>query len=270
MRYRLKRDKHANVIDEMSDRNNVAVKSLANLGKGLLELLYPPHCYLCGEPIQGGYICDGCLNEIERVEPPICDRCGGPLDNDRLDLCPECANRIRYFHLARSYGFYEGGLAELIKALKYQGERALSKELARYLYEIADGVREQIGATYEAITFVPMTKPELKERGFNQAALLAKDLGKALGVEAFPTLIKVRETEAQTKLKAKDRLENLKGAFSCATPGPYCKSILLIDDVYTTGATANECSKVLKEGGYEQVLVLTVARTREDRGNDVD
>lgn len=242
-------------------------KGLKNFAAGLLNLLYPPHCYVCETPLEGiikMYICANCFAMIERPKAPMCLKCGAMLSisiSNSVDLCLECANQRRFFDLARSFGIYEDGgvLASLIWGLKYRGEVALSKELAGYLYQTFNEIGQP--SQVEAITFVPLSKLRQRERGFNQAELLAKDLGKKLNLAVFPALCKIKETKPQTGLNPQERKENIKGAFALAAT-PSCKSILLIDDVYTTGATVNECSRVLKEGGYEQVCVLTVARAQ--------
>lgn len=234
-----------------------------HLAWGAVRLLYPPHCYLCNAPIEAGYICPACYAGLPRPDPegPLCARCGGPLleadPGAGTDLCPGCANRPWFFEEARFFGFYEGGLAELVKGLKFGGERALARELARYLFEAGEGLL----ARAEALTFVPLTETKLRQRGFNQAELLARELGKLARLPVIPALAKVRETADQTALGPQERLENVRDAFA-PVGRARCERILLIDDVYTTGATAEECSRALRAGGYEEVYVLTVARTR--------
>lgn len=228
---------------------------------GALKLLYPPHCYLCNAPIDAGVVCPACYAGLPRPAPegPLCARCGGPLTapDPEVDLCEGCANRPWFFEQARSFGFYEAGLAELVKGLKYGGERALARELARYLFEAGEGLLAQA----EALTFVPLTETKLRQRGFNQAELLARELSKLVKLPVVPALAKVRETADQTTLGPQERLKNVQGAFA-PVGRARCERVLLVDDVYTTGATAEECSRALREGGYEEVYVLTVARTR--------
>ncbi len=233
---------------------------LKELARGALELLYPPHCYLCNAPLEAGYICPECYASLPRPKPeePLCTRCGGPLQEAELDLCGECADRPWSFLEARSFGFYEGGLAELVKGFKYRGERALARELARYLLEAGEGLFLDRA---EALTFVPMTEEKLRQRGFNQAELLARELSGLTGLPVVPALVKVRETEEQATLRGQERWKNVQGAFTPKGEA-LCARIILVDDVYTTGATAEECSRALQEGGYSEVYVLTVARAR--------
>lgn len=226
------------------------------LASGVLGLLYPPHCYLCGVPLEESFVCPDCYRRLPRPQPPWCARCGAPVEEPEVDLCLECATRPWFFDRARSFGFYAGGLAELIRGLKYGGERALARELARYLFQAGDELLPPV----EALTFVPMSRPKLRERGFNQAELLAQELGKLADLPPVSALVKVRQTEDQTGLGPGERFKNISGAFA-----PYGKTslqrVVLVDDVYTTGATAEECARALLEGGFQEVYVLTVARS---------
>lgn len=226
--------------------------------QSLLQLLYPPKCPLCEAPIEGArFVCQGCLARIARVRPPWCVRCGEPQEGH--DLCQRCAYQEVTFERARSYGFYEGDLAELIRILKFHGERALAWELAQLLAQLLE--EGLFSEPIDGITFVPMSPESERLRGFNQAELLAECLGQLVKVPVFATLRKIRQTRPQVELSGKERIENVKGAF--APQGPTrCEKILLIDDVFTTGATATECSRTLKAAGYKRVYVLTLARTR--------
>ena len=234
-----------------------AARLLGELAGGVVRLLYPPHCYLCGLPLEEGYLCPSCHGELPRLAPPWCARCGGPLEDPEGDLCLGCANRPWFFDRARSFGLYQGGLAELVQGLKYRGERALARELARYLLEAGEDLLQ----LSEALTFVPLTPAKRRERGFNQAELLARELGRLTGLPTVSTLEKVRETVDQTGLGPKERWTNVRGAFAPLGPAR-SERILLVDDVYTTGATAEECSRALRESGYGEIYVLTVARAQ--------
>ena len=256
-------------------------EALQRLGRGTLSgalgLLYPPECALCerpldfdeDDPLQGPprFLCERCWEELrrERIELPYCARCGEPLPGPAVDLCGGCAHTTAPFEKARSYGLYEGCLARLVKLLKYHREPALAGELASLLAEVVAQERME----FEAITFVPLSRRRLRERGFNQAERLARALGKLCGAPVFPALRKARETLPQEALSRRERLLNLQGSFA-PLGRARCPRILLIDDVYTTGATVRECSSVLKEAGYERVFVLTVARTPHPRPSSAE
>lgn len=229
---------------------------------GALHLLYPPRCPLCERPLDGErvkkrFICEGCLAGIGKLKPPWCLRCGEPFERSgERDLCERCAHESLPYERARAFGLYEGDLARLIRLFKFGGERALAGELAHLLAQAL----EEIDVEVEGITFVPMHLQDQRARGFNQSELLAKQLGRLIEIPVFPTLRKPRRTRPQVELALKERLENLRGAFAPLGPAR-CERLLLIDDVYTTGATTVECSRVLQEAGYEEIYVLTVART---------
>lgn len=256
------------------------LKAVRELGQGLLELLYPHRCFLCGGPLRSssdrerdqgeeGFICSGCREGLPRLEPPFCELCGAPLEDEALDLCSECATRQRGFELARSFGYYEGGLAQLVQGLKYEREGALARELATYLLWAGGPLLARAGA----LTFVPMTRRAARARGFNQAELLARELSELTGLRVIPALKKVKETPSQTQLRWQERRENVRGAFAPRSRTYNHNSslgcIALIDDVYTTGATAEECSRALKAGGWQEVYVLTVARTRSEEAGSL-
>ncbi len=230
----------------------------------VLDLFYPPHCAVCAAPFQEGeraFLCSDCESKIERIDQSHVCHCGLPLP-EVLDLCPWCATESeRVFEQIRSFGWYEERedpdhvLSALIKIFKYSGERALAPLLAKYLDEAGRLLRPQI----EQITFVPMRPKAERERGFNQAELLAHELGKLWGIPVVRALEKIKETKPQASLSHDARRQNVQGAFRLAKFIP-CASILIVDDVYTTGATLNECARTLKESGITQLYGLTVAR----------
>jgi ComF family protein len=203
------------------------------------------------------------------------------LDADGLRICPVCRRIERPFNRAVAYGSYEGGLRELIHLLKYNRVRPAAAVLGRMLSEaIAD-----LESTFEhpamfdqtiAVIPVPLYKTKLRQRGFNQAELIARAALKQLPVAArfqlvSGVLLRTRDTESQIGLTGHQRRENLRGAFAvpCATQITG-REVLLVDDVYTTGTTASECARVLLRAGASQVWVATVARTLKLASNYVE
>ncbi|MFN4217953.1 MAG: ComF family protein [Candidatus Bipolaricaulia bacterium] len=229
----------------------------------VLDLFYPPHCAVCEEPFGDGeraFLCRECDAKIERIDQSHLCRCGLPLP-ETLDLCPTCAQGERVLEQIRSFGWYEERedpnhvLSALIKIFKYRGERALAALLVRYLDQAGQPLRPRV----EQITFVPMYPKKERKRGFNQAELLAHELGKLWGLPVVRTLEKIKDTEPQASLPHEARRENIRGAFRLAKFTP-CATILIVDDVCTSGATLSECARVLMESGIERVYGLTVAR----------
>ncbi len=226
-------------------------------GEGLLSLLFPPSCVLCGEPCEGlDPVCPDCAARLPQLEGPRCYICQEGLKDPSLDLCPVCGTRGRGFELARALGPYNSGWGTLVRELKFNKEPAIARFLASRLAEYVH--REKPFENIDIITYVPMTKADRKTRGFNQAKMLACGLGRKLDIPVRQLLAKVRQTPAQVDLPAAERRKNLRGAFEVVTSGQ--GAVLIVDDIFTTGSTVEECARALKIGGYTRVYVLTVAR----------
>jgi ComF family protein len=226
---------------------------LREAGRVLVDLFYPPRCVGCG---QGGSLyCRACRDSVRLVVPPICPLCGAP--QDRRALCARCGDCPLLVDGIRSTALFEGTLREAIHQFKYGYVRDLAAPLADLLIA---GFPE-IPVRADVIVPVPLHRRRLKERGYNQALLLAERLGEAVGVPiAHDLLYRNRHTMSQARLNAQERRRNVEDAFSCADRSVQDKRVLLVDDVCTTGATLEACSVALKERGALSVWALTVAR----------
>lgn len=177
-------------------------------------------------------------------------------------LCGECRKKKRYFTKAIAVGVYEGTLSEAIHIFKYQKKQAMAKHLNAV---VTDALLQKLADT-DIIIPVPLHKRRLNERGFNQSLLIAHYLSKRLCIPlSIDGLQRVRWTRPQIELSKDERLKNVRGAFAIGTglkPDTILKNktVVLVDDVYTTGATVNECAKVLKKAGANEVVVFTIAR----------
>ena len=227
----------------------------------LLDMLFPPVCPLCEKEIAKGSLCASCARTFseQKINEPFCPVCGVPFPNSPGPghICGECFANPRQFVEARSACVYAPGVDAAVKAFKYGGRSMLSEALGGLLLEAA----ATFSAKPDLIMPVPLHKRRLRGRGFNQSLLLARVLSKRLSVELdYLSLRRVRHTVQQTGLKPGEREKNVAGAFSLSA-GSAVKGrrVLLVDDVYTTGATINECSKVLKKAGSE-VYAITLAR----------
>jgi competence protein ComFC len=179
--------------------------------------------------------------------------CATPFASQDAVLCADCRRRRRLFSRAWSFGIYEGLLADAINLYKFYGIRRLARPLAAFLFDF-----EVAGV--DAVVPVPLTVADLRSRGFNQSLLLAKAFSKRKKIPlVMDGLLKCRETSAQIGLSAKDRARNLRDAF-CSSQRFDGMHLLLVDDVMTTGSTANECAKQLLKAGAVDVSVLTLAR----------
>lgn len=174
-------------------------------------------------------------------------------------LCGRCLKKAPPFRAARSAGIYDGVLLEAIHRFKYNGKTSLAKPLTMIMADVFPAIE------CDLIVPVPLHKTRLKERGFNQSLLLAKGLVRIYNRPMdYLNLERIRATEHQINLKGKERLMNVKDTFAVKDKAPFRdKRILLIDDVYTTGATVAECSKTLKKAGAKSVDVLTLARVAD-------
>ena len=223
------------------------------LGRGLLDLLYPPFCVGCGRP--GTMYCSTCRDGTPRIQPPLCPRCGRPQAVSRV--CHDCAVEPPSVDGIRSVMVFEGALRAAIHQFKYGYVRDLAVPLGNLLISYW----RETPLAADVIVPVPLHARRLRERGYNQAALLAQHLGLALGVPVYSNCLRrSRYTASQTRLSARERSHNVEGAFACTGTGVLGQRVLLVDDVCTTGATLGACGRALEEGGARSVWALTVAR----------
>lgn len=222
-----------------------------------LNILFPETCPVCQNPAtdhKTAPICSDCWQSVSPYECPMCQRCGKPLVSDVSMTCRECLEDAPAFSYARSFGLYEGVLKKAISLLKFYGIKRLSKPLSDIILHIEI-------PRVDAVIPVPLHEKRLRQREFNQSALLAKNIAKNLGIEVLVNcLVKVRDTMPQVGLRSQDRRKNIKHAFDIKQEELVKgKNVILIDDVVTTGATVRECSRVLKKAGAENIYVITLA-----------
>jgi len=229
----------------------------------LIQFLLPPQCPCCEkilEENQQGF-CSNCLSEIRWIEPPFCSICGVPFISGEGENhpCGGCLTHRRYFTMARALGAYQGSLQEAIHRWKYEGKTYLTSFFAKWMAEGLNRYWEP--DSFDFLIPVPLHRQRLRERGFNQVLLLAKEISFQTGIPYRKTILqKKKPTIPQVTLSGLERERGLRGAFHViGKQGLAGKSVLLVDDVYTTGATVNECSKVLRRGGAKRVDVLTLA-----------
>jgi len=231
--------------------------------EAFVSLLYPAHCAHCGAQIEAReFLCGGCLENAKRIEPPFCDTCSQPFDGaiEGTFSCANCAQRHFHFDCAVSSFRSRGMVRELIHRFKYQHEYRLRHPLADWLAESLHDARIQ-ARPFDFYVPVPLHPARLREREFNQAAVLADLLAKRSGKPVLDCLRRERYTTTQTRFDRNERMENLRNAFNLRKNiKVQGKHLLLIDDVLTTGSTVNECSRVLREAGAASIRVMTVAR----------
>lgn len=215
-------------------------------------------CDVCGAELLGESrvaICPACLEKFPFVGEEKCEICGAP-EKTEARFCVRCMRTEFLFQKNRAVAVYKDEAKHLVLRLKYRNARYLATSMSALM---ADVFLDE-GYVADCLTFVPMSKKELKARGFNQAELLANKLGERLNIPVLPLLDKCRELGEQKKLSYAERAANLKGAFLCSQEAKD-KRIVLVDDVFTTGSTANECARVLFKAKARDVSVLTFAVT---------
>lgn len=259
----MKKDKGDKTKKEKESADGRFKAKLKDVALTFKHALFPEDitCDLCGEELTAKTryrLCGACAEKMPFVGDHVCLVCGEPIDNE-ADYCIRCQNTDSVFKLNRSPLVYEDGARELIHQLKFGKKKYIATTLGAMMSDTYLSNR----VCGEIIVPVPMSAAELKKRGFNQAELLAYDVGERLGIPVLPSLNKVRETSAQKELGKKERAENLKGAFVNVFSQVKGRKILLVDDVFTTGATANECASVLLKSGAKEVSVLTAAVTKQ-------
>lgn len=228
----------------------------------LKRAVYPEDvtCNRCGAELFADtryHFCADCMEKLPFIEGKRCVTCGVPIA-DEADYCINCMNYSRAIAKCRTPLLYEGIATELIYALKFGGKRYLVKDFSAMLAD--EYVKE--GFCSDLVCSVPMTEKEKKRRGFNQSELLAKATAERLKLPYEALLTKVRDTSDQKKLGGRERAKNMEGAFTAAGGSVKGKTVLIVDDVFTTGATANECAKALKKAGARRVEVLAVCITK--------
>jgi ComF family protein len=232
----------------------------------ILDFILPSTCSYCHAPVGDSgipYFCSSCWADFAMLHGPVCPSCGRPFDSPEALLhspehrCRECRQAPKMFDQALAIGQFEGPLREAIHQFKYRPCRALGKPLGEWM---VDRVRVLIGI--DIIIPVPLHTKRLRQRGFNQALLLAHCMSERHGTPlSCDNLVRVRPTRPQVELSGEERIKNVAGAFAVLRPGEVKdKHVILVDDVFTTGATMHECAVVLKEAGAAQVTAFTLAR----------
>lgn len=240
-------------------------KLITMLIETFLELLFPEKgiCFICDnydEDIGDDHICSECREKVVYIGSHKCSVCGRPLELGYIpDKCPECINHPHYFVKAISPLEYSGIIRDAIHKYKYNKKHYMYKLFGPFLVQ---AIKEDGLEGIDLIVPVPLHSSKMSERGFNQSELLGKYISKKLNIPLdSKNLVRFKKTAVQNKLDKAERKKNVRNAFKAVDGEAFRgKRILLIDDVFTTGATVDECSKVLLKEGAKDVFVLTIAR----------
>ena len=226
-----------------------------------LDLVFPPSCGGCGK--QGVRWCDACQQKLSLVPQPVCEVCGQPQRS--VGICKACTSTRPAFYALRSCVVYNEPARPALIKLKYHRElglgEALSWNVAHYL--------DELGWQADSILPIPLSEQRFAERGYNQVDLIAHPLARLVGWKYVPgALHRTRHTSSQVGLGAGERRKNVLGAFQAESRLVAGKTMLLIDDVATTGATIDSASRALVDAGASKVYALTFARAMNNYGSD--
>jgi ComF family protein len=247
---------------------------LQELGNAAVDLLFPPCCVSCQR--LGAWLCTRCVKEIEVIHPPVCPVCGLPMEKRvpaepseiqaESPPCCRCQQQQPQLDGFRAYAFHSGPLREAIHQFKYEDLRSLAGPLGALM---AAGWATLGSNLYDpdVIVPVPLHVSRQRQRGYNQAGLLARELGRHLHQPVFEkALVRARATAPQVGLSAKERRANVHDAFRCVSDSIAGRRVLLIDDVFTTGSTLEAACRALRDRGASSVWGYTLARARPAPG----
>jgi len=239
------------------------VKRAPDLLYSALSLFYPPCCEGCAAPVRAReYLCGNCKDRAPRIVPPFCSRCAEPFDGaiDGSFACTNCANQTLHFEAAIAGYRARGVVRRVIHNFKYHKQVYLRHLVSDWLAATLDDPRMH-PSNFDVIVPVPLHPARRRERGFNQAELLARSLARRTGLPVVLVLDRVRYTTTQTAFDRAERMENLRDAFRLRPARNVRGSrVLLVDDVLTTGSTLSECARVLQDSGASFVYAATAAR----------
>lgn len=232
---------------------------IENVKNAILDLVFPRHCPVCDEvvPFDEGKVCRSCIRKIKYIKEPRCRICGKQLFDEVQMLCTDCESRKHIF----DYGFslYDyNSMKKSIYRFKYNGRSEYSQFYAEDIYK---HLKEEIEAMEaDSIIPIPVHVTKQRQRGYNQAQLIAKELSRLTGIPMYTNVVKrVKKTVPQKELDIRGRQNNLKKAFNIATNVVKLNKTILIDDIYTTGTTLDAVALLLKQNGVKDVSFITLS-----------
>lgn len=228
----------------------------------LLDLFFPKRCPVCDRVLRlGEEICPECAENLARISPPYCKKCGKPIEDERKEYCTDCQENVHLFKEGRALYEYRS-IRHSLYRFKYKGRYEYAEFYGRELAEnLGKVIREW---KPDALIPVPLHFRRKQLRGYNQAEAVAAALGKRMGVLVNTTLIKrVKRTVPQKQLNRQMRQNNLKKAFKIYRNDVKLNTIIIIDDIYTTGSTVDAMAAVLQEAGIKNIYFIALAIGRE-------
>jgi ComF family protein len=245
-----------------SPDNLISLSSKYRIYRGFwatLDWLFPPVCGGCGKA--GIRWCLECQKNVKTLLDPVCDACGLP--QAYPGLCNRCQQKRPFFRMLRSWAVFENPVQEALHRLKYRRDIGLGEALSDQML----GFLKQLAWPVDTLVPIPLGKKRLKERGYNQVAMVSAPLSMQLGYHYHPSaLVRARETRSQVGLSAVERQENVREAFIAEKKKVSGRTVLLMDDVATTGATLSSAAEALYASGAHDVYAITIARALPHHG----
>ena len=231
---------------------------------GILNWLYPKRCPVCHQILRGkGKVCPPCKSKLYYIREPKCKKCGKEIEKNEEEYCKDCQRFSHSFDKGAAVFAYDERMRRSISMFKYHNRREYAAFYASEMYEQCKSFLELCKP--DVLIPVPIHKQKRRKRGFNQAELVAKELGKLLHVPIdCKCLIRTEKTTPQKELTRRQRKENLKKAFQAADQEITYERILIIDDIYTTGATIDAVCDILREKNAKNLFFLTICVGRND------
>lgn len=226
----------------------------------LLDLLYPRCCPLCGQvqTYQGERVCRECLTKLKKIEPPYCMKCGKTLEHEEEEYCQDCIRISKSYKRGYPVFFYAEPLKSALYDFKYNNRRENAAFFAECM--AAHYGKEFEGIGIDGLVPVPVHPHKKRIRGYNQADNLAKELSKRIKIPVYIDYLERKvDTSPQKELNDKARMKNLKNAFQLSKNAIKLNKILLVDDIYTSGATVEACTEVLLNAGVKEIYYTSVA-----------
>lgn len=231
----------------------------------ILDLLFPRCCPVCGDIVlpKGENICPGCVSKLSFVTLPVCKKCGKELESDVLEYCYDCTNRKKSFESGFALLNYDKIASQSMAKIKYKNKR-------EYLDFYGEAMVLRFGKQFlrlgaQALVPVPVHPSRKRARGFNQAEVLADHMSAGLGIPVIiDLLVRNKKTAPQKQLNPSERLHNLEQAFGADLGGRWVDTVILVDDIYTTGSTVEACTRVLKRAGVKTVYVAAICIGRRE------
>lgn len=226
---------------------------------GFIDLLFPRRCPVCDDIVvpKGELICPKCVKKLSFVKGPVCKKCGKEIFSDTQEYCFDCTRHKRSFEYGRALVNYDDISGNSMIKIKYKNKREyLDFYIEAICYRYAGHIKRMAA---DALVPVPVHPTRKRTRGFNQAEILAKGIGSKLGIPVLPEmLLRGRKTVPQKDLNPAERLKNLEEAFTAGAIPKGVGSVILIDDIYTTGSTIEACTRTLKRAGIKKVYFIAI------------